>query len=351
MGPSGSGKSSLLNILTGFTTTNVTGTIKINGSTQNYKHVRNQSAYIMQDQNLYPLLHVSESMTFAIKLKTGLKMNSKQQKEKINSILKQLGLYDSHNTSVKDLSGGQQKRLSIAIELVDDPEVLFLDEPTTGLDSRSATQCVSLLKNLALEGKTIICTIHSPSALLFEKFDHLYVLAEGSCIFQGASINVVPFLADLDLVCPASYNPADFLLEIANNDYGSHNKRLTEKIKNGKIDLFRAEPTADFQDSRRLELRHRSTFRSPFIYQLLLLVWRNLIFMKRDKSFMFLRLVVSFVMAISVGALFFNIGNLASHVFDNFKYVYVSTHFMTYAAYYSLMVRCKFTSENVGDVN
>jgi ABC-type multidrug transport system ATPase subunit len=267
-------------------------------------------------------------------------MSPKQQTEKNNLILKHLGLYDSQDTFVKNLSGGQQKRLSIAIELVDDPEVLFLDEPTTGLDSRSATQCILLLKSLALEGKTIICTIHAPSALLFEKFDHLYVLTEGSCIYQGASSSVVPFLANLDLICPASYNPADFLLEIANNDYGAHNKRLTDKIQNGLCVEFRAEPKVNFELWQ--SESENSKYSSPFIYQLLLLIWRNLIFMRRDKSFMLLRLAVSFTMAVFVGALFFNIGNLASHVFDNFKYVYVSTHFMTYAAYYSLMVRCKF---------
>lgn len=132
MGPSGSGKSSLLNILTGLSTDNISGTIRVNGSTQNFKLIRNQSAYIMQDQNLYPLLTVSESMSFAIKFKTGMRMNSVQQRLKSDSILKQLGLYDTLETFVKNLSGGQQKRLSIAIELVNDPLILFLDEPTTG---------------------------------------------------------------------------------------------------------------------------------------------------------------------------------------------------------------------------
>lgn len=341
MGPSGSGKTSLLNILTGFTSTGVSGSIRINGSGKNFKTVRNQSAYIMQDQNLYSLLTVRESMDFAVKFKTGSRLNAAERRDKIETILKQLRLYDSLETFVKDLSGGQQKRLSIAIELVDDPKVLFLDEPTTGLDSLSATQCVKLLKNLAEEGKTIICTIHTPSARLFEKFDHLYVLAEGSCIYQGSSKNVVPFLTELDLICPESYNPADYLLEISNNDYGMHNPRLTDKIQNGLNDDFRLETKTRLTNNHQLIESQSSRHSASFAYQLYLLIWRNLILMRRDKSFMILRLLVSFLMAVFTGLLFFDIGNLATHVFDNFKYIYITSHFLTYTSYFSLMVRCK----------
>lgn len=345
MGPSGSGKSTLLNILTGLETKSVSGSIRFNGSSENFKYVRNQSAYIMQDQNLYSLLNVRESMSFAIKFKTGKSMNSAQQKQKCDSILNQLGLNDSYETFVKNLSGGQQKRLSIAIELVNDPMVLYLDEPTTGLDSSSSTQCVSLLKRLAEEGKTIICTIHTPSALMLEKFDHLYVLAEGSCIYQGTSRNVVPFLTELDLICPESYNPADYLLEISTNDYGCHNTKLTEKIKNGLNDDFRLQTKTELMTNGcQVSKIENEKYPSSFSYQLYLLILRNFLLMKRDKSLMAVRLVVSFVMALIVSALFFNIGHLASHVLDNYKYVFVTTHFLTYGSYFSIMVRCKILS-------
>lgn len=78
------------------------------------------------------------------------------------------------------------------------------------MDSSTSNQLISLLKKLALEGRTVICTIHQPSALTFEMFDHLYAIAEGSCIYSGGTDNLVPFLADVGLHCPESYNPADY---------------------------------------------------------------------------------------------------------------------------------------------
>lgn len=295
----------------------------------------------MQEQNLHSLLTLRETMNFSIKLKTGNALSKQLRDKKIMLILEDLGLAMHADTFVGSLSGGQQKRLSIAMELVDDPSIMFLDEPTTGLDSSSSTQCIRLLKKLAQEGKTIICTIHTPSALLLEMFDNLYALANGSCIYQGSSKNLVPFLSELDLICPETFNPADFLLEIANNDYGPQNHRLTEKIQNGINRDYRktSQRTAMLkQVEAPIGLR---TDGSSFVNQVFQLTARNMLFNRRDKSYMLTRFVVYLFVGILVGVMYYDIGNEARQMINIFKSIYLMVAFIMYTSLYSLTVRCK----------
>lgn len=340
MGPSGCGKSSLLNILSGFVRTDVSGSIKVNGKERNNDSFRKQSTFIMQEENLHSMLTVRESMTFAVKLKTGKSLTNEQQGAKIISILKTLNLDNHMNTLAGKLSGGQRKRLSIALELVDDPSIIFLDEPTTGLDSLSSTQCIQLLKKLAQEGKTIICTIHTPSALILKLFDHIYAMADGRCIFSGSSVSLVPFLASLDLVCPETYNPADFLLEIANNDYGPQNPRLTAAVKNGKIESYR-KVVKIVDDQWRLHCDFNQE-PSSFFHQFNQLMVRNFLILKKDSSLIVLRIVVSALVGILVGGLYLGNGNEGDQVFSIFKYIFVSIFFLMYISYYSLQTSCEY---------
>lgn len=140
-----------------------------------------------------------------------LKVKDRKCKEQsVSEILQHLNLNHQRNSTADKLSGGERKRLSIAVELVANPKILFLDEPTTGLDEVTAAQCIRLLKLLASEGRTIVCTIHQPSATIFNYFDNIYVLAKGICVYQGAPTAIIPFLNQMNLNCPTHYSPSDF---------------------------------------------------------------------------------------------------------------------------------------------
>ena len=268
------------------------------------------------------------------------------QSLQIDSILDDLGLSEKYNYFTGDLSGGEQKRLLIALEIIDNPPILFFDEPTTGLDSSASIQCITLLKKLAREDRTIICTVHTPSALLLEKFDHLYVLADGNCIYQGSVGNLVPFLKDLDLICPNSYNPADFLIEIANNDYGLQNERLTEKVGNGRNESFRTilrhTPHCNKSLDLLLDCNQITEIPTKFLDQLFQLLQRNFLIQTRDKCLIFMRLTVHFVIAIFIGIMYAGTGNDGANIFNIYKFLFFNIFLMMFTAFSSLQTSCEW---------
>lgn len=192
MGGSGAGKSTLLNVLNGNNKPS-TGTIRINGYDihKDKEEIEGVIGYVSQDDLLIEELTVYQNLFYNAKLCFG-NLNNKEISEKVLDLLNSLGLYEARDLKVgspldKYISGGQRKRLNIALELIREPSVMFVDEPTSGLSSRDSENIMDLLKELSLKGKVIFVVIHQPSSDIFKMFDDLMILDKGGYPIYNAN--------------------------------------------------------------------------------------------------------------------------------------------------------------------
>lgn len=197
---------------------------------------------------------------------------------------------------------------------------------------------ITLLKQLAQQGRTVICTIHQPSAKLFEKFDLVYVLAYGKCLYQGHSSKLVPFLHSVNLPCPMFHNPADYAIELASAEYGMDKvKLLCNSIENGEslawfenpnkvMKLEQLRQKHPISDDRRTNVDEVSEF-----HQLKVLLRRGVIKGKRDQTLTHLRIAVNIIISALLGWLFIGSGNDGSRVLDNYNLLFsiLMHHMMT----------------------
>ncbi|XP_043581092.1 ATP-binding cassette sub-family G member 1-like isoform X1 [Bombus pyrosoma] len=325
LGPSGAGKSTLLNILAGYKSADsVTGHISINGQTRDENYFKKMSCYIMQEDLLQPWLTVQEAMQFAVDLKLD-NISQKAKSIAIDEILNILRLRHAKDTTTECLSGGERKRLSIALELVSNPPVVFLDEPTTGLDEISAAQCTDLLKSLVRLGRTIICSLHTPSASIFAKFDHIYVIAAGQCIYRSTVHNLVPFVRQIGIECPKHYNPADFVIEISAGEYGSE---WISRMINAVDTEF---PIVPVSRRTRFEFQYKAKIsKVSWFKQFVVLSKRMLLQLGRNKSYMYLKISLYIFLGFVVGSLFLNIGNDGSKTLSNFTFCFACLIILLY---------------------
>jgi ABC transport system ATP-binding/permease protein len=194
MGPSGAGKTTLLLTLNGYLPP-TSGQVRINGEDLYaiYDALRGSIGYVPQDDIVHPELTVFEAVRYSAKFRLPPDYSEDEIERRVNTTLGQLGLENVAHLQIgkpekKVLSGGQRKRVNIAMELVTDPVIMFLDEPTSGLAADDTAALVQLLSELAKQtGKTIITTIHQPAKEEFEKFNLALILGPGGLLtFYGS---------------------------------------------------------------------------------------------------------------------------------------------------------------------
>jgi ABC-type multidrug transport system ATPase subunit/uncharacterized tellurite resistance protein B-like protein len=204
LGASGSGKTTLLNLLSGIQKPS-SGSIKINGLDifEENDVLEGVFGYVPQDDLLIEDLTVFDNLYFAAC--QCFKGSSKSEiTEIVDHTLSNLGLLEKKGLKVgtplnKVISGGQRKRLNIALELIREPLVLFLDEPTSGLSSRDSENLMDLLRDLTLKGKLIFTSIHQPSSEIFKMFDDVIILDQEGCMaYFGNPVDSVIYFKTLD---------------------------------------------------------------------------------------------------------------------------------------------------------
>lgn len=201
MGPSGSGKTTLLHALTGYLRPSE-GEVRVNDVAlpQIFETLRGSIGYVPQDDIIHPELTVREAVRYSARFRLPSDYSEEEINRRVNATLSQLGLDAVSHLQIgrpehKILSGGQRKRVNIAMELVTDPVLLFLDEPTSGLAADDTTSLVDLLTRLARDnGKTIIATIHQPARDEYEKFNLALILGHGGVpLYFGPTVAAYSF--------------------------------------------------------------------------------------------------------------------------------------------------------------
>ncbi|KAL3664312.1 hypothetical protein V7S43_010637 [Phytophthora oleae] len=229
MGSSGAGKTTLMDVIAGRKTGGkIRGQILLNGHPATDLAIRRCTGYCEQMDIHSESSTIREALTFSAFLRQGADIPDSCKYEAVSECLDLLDLNPIADQIIRGSSVEQMKRLTIGVELAAQPSVLFLDEPTSGLDARSAKLIMDGVRKVANTGRTIVCTIHQPSAEVFSVFDSLLLLKRGGeTVFAGDlgdnASEMITYFESIEGVAmlKADYNPATWMLEVIGAGVGN----------------------------------------------------------------------------------------------------------------------------------
>ena len=247
MGPSGSGKTSLLNALAfrvpKQTDAEITGAVYADGVlVESPGAMARMSAYVEQEDALFALSTVRETLLFAAQLRLGPDVSLAAKEAAVEDVIADLGLVSAAETivgneQIRGISGGERKRVAIGMDLLHDPRLIFMDEPTSGLDAFQALNVMSALKDLAVtKGRTIVASVHQPRSSIYALVDRLVLLSGGRLMYSGeAGSKCSAHFAALEEPVPKDFNPADHFLDVISVDYRSPDLTVRTKARIEKL--------------------------------------------------------------------------------------------------------------------
>lgn len=339
LGGSGSGKTTLLNTISARISSSrlsQSGSILFNAQ-PGVGNVR--AAYVTQTDALLPTLTARETLQYSADLRLPSSTTAQERLRVVEEVIMELGLKEAADTRVgssihRGLSGGEKRRVSIGVQMLANPSVLFLDEPTTGLDASSAFQLVRTLKNLAAKGRTVVVTIHQPRSEIWKLFDNLILLSRGSPVYSGAMAECLPWFDTQGFEVPAFVNSAEYLIDLAAVDNRSPQLEAESMARVDRLKLaWSQESTKRFQrgehatvtDLRRGMSMHKTKHATPFTRQVLVMTSRTLKTTYRDPMGMVAAIMQAIIMGLCTGYIFYNLGRDQAGIRSREGFMYTST--------------------------
>ncbi|BBN02622.1 protein MpABCG7 [Marchantia polymorpha subsp. ruderalis] len=343
MGPRESGKTSLLDTLAGRLTKNAVyeGEILLNGRRQQLTY--GTAAYVSNDDVLVGTLTVRETVYLSALLRLPEGITHQEKMAFAECTIEEMGLRECAAVRVgstfhrSGLNDGEKRRLSIALELLMRPHLVYLDDPISGLDSASALCLMARLKCLAKDGRTIIATFRQPSTDSFELIDDLILLGKGRMVYFGEASSAKEQFARSGYPCPQGYSAPEHFQRTLDPAYDEVKASLssvqdpekkellfreeTSQVVRALASFYANSPISTRASLRRCELAKKkgavlvSNGRSAnFWHQLLILSYRSLLNCTRDLCYYWSRLGVSILLMILIGTIFSGLGDSNSNI-------------------------------------
>lgn len=319
MGPSGCGKTSLLDLLADrISGGRREGNVMIGQHKRDSASSRKITSYVAQEDSLLSCFTVRETLAYAARLSLA-SLSHKDRNTRVDDVMGKMGIVGCAHTRIGDeiikgISGGQKRRLSIAVELLSGSPILMLDEPTSGLDSASAFSVVECLKNLASTGRCVLLSIHQPSSMIYNSFSTVSLLVSGHQVYFGP-IGQVPLdhFSSLGHSCPQFVNPAEFFLDLINEDFAekveSRLKNIVEAYPSSLVAAAEAQKAKDLPSND--PKAYRAVDNAGPIGQFWVLLVRTLHMSWKNPYIYIVRLVMYIALSFMVGTMYLNKGTIA----------------------------------------
>ncbi|XP_041865558.1 ATP-binding cassette sub-family G member 8 isoform X2 [Melanotaenia boesemani] len=371
IGSSGCGKTSLLDIITcrdeGGTMTS--GQILINGKTNTPQLVKKSIAHVRQDDRLLPHLTVRETLSFVAKLRLPTHFTQAQRDQRVDDVIAELRLRQCAHTRVgndyvRGVSGGERRRVSIAVQLLWNPGILILDEPTSGLDSFTAHNLVITLSRLARGNRLVLLSVHQPRSDIFQLFDLVVLLSSGSAVYCGAARDMVPYFTALGYPCPRYCNPSDFYVDLISIDRRSPEQeaeclerarlladKFAEKVQDTDDHMWKPSEsnmtqTDSTQQPNRKEAEEVITVskernRLPGrLHQFTILIRRHIFNDYRDLVTVLVHGFEALLMSLLVGFLYYGAGEQRLNIQDTVALLYMIGALTPFAVVLDVIAKC-----------